>query len=101
MQKGGFDMATFVMSGKYSSEALTGISAKRTEKAVDLIKRFGGEVLSMYVLLGQQDLLLIVEAAGIEQALQISIALNRTTGISFTTAPALTVEEFDKMMSGA
>ena len=31
-------MATFFMFGKYSSEALKGISAERTEKAMEIFK---------------------------------------------------------------
>ena len=34
-------MATFLMFGKYSSEAVKGVSAKRTKEAVNLIKKFG------------------------------------------------------------
>ncbi len=37
-------MATFFMFGKYSSEALKDMSAERTDKAVSLIKKFGGEL---------------------------------------------------------
>jgi hypothetical protein len=31
--------------------------------------------------------------------MQASVALNKLTGISFTTLPAVTVKEFDKVMS--
>ena len=90
-------MATFVMLGKYSSEALKEISAERTERAVGTIKKFGGQVSSMYTLLGDHDLVLIVDLPGVEQAMQASIALNKSTGIAFTTSPALKVEDFDKL----
>jgi len=92
-------MATFFMFGNYSSEAVKGISAERTDSAVSLIKKFGGEVNSMYALLGEKDLALIVDFPGIEQAMKASIALGKSTGISFTTAPAVTVEKFDKMIA--
>ena len=93
-------MATFMMFGKYSSDALKGISAERTSKAADLLKRHGGEITAMYALLGTNDLLLIVDLPGVEQAMQASVALNKTTGIAFTTSPAMKVEEFDKLMGG-
>lgn len=92
-------MATFFMFGKYSQEAVKGISAERTERAVEVIKKFGGEVKTMYALLGEQDLVLILTFPGIEQAMQASVALSKLTGIDFTTSPAVTVEEFDKLMS--
>ncbi len=91
-------MAVFFMFGKYSSEAIKGIGAKRTEKAVELIKKSGGEVKSMYALLAEQDLVLIVSFPGIEEVMKTSVALARMTGIAFTTAPAIEVDEFDKLM---
>jgi uncharacterized protein with GYD domain len=92
-------VGTFFMFGKYSSEALKEISAERTDKANNLIKKFGGEVISMYALLGKEDLVFIVNFPGIEQAMKASVALSKLTGISFTTSPAVTVEEFDKMIA--
>jgi uncharacterized protein with GYD domain len=92
-------MATFFMFGKYSSEALKELSAERTDKAVSLVKKFGGEVNSMYALLGEQDLVLIVDFPGLEQAMKASVALTKMTGVSFATSPALAVEDFDKMIS--
>ncbi len=92
-------MATFFMFGKYSSEALKEMSAERTDKAVNLIKKFGGEVNSMYALLGEQDLVLIVDFPGMEQAIKASVALTKMTGVSFTSSPAVPVEDFDKMIS--
>ena len=37
-------MSTFFMFGKYSQEALKGISAERTKKAAALIKKYGGKI---------------------------------------------------------
>lgn len=96
----GGDMAAFMMFGRYSSEALKGISPDRTSMAGDLLKKFGGEVNAIYALLGTSDLVLIVDLPGVEQAMQASIALGKATGISFSTSPALKVESFDNLMSG-
>jgi len=92
-------MATFFMLGKYSSDALKGVSTVRTDKAMKLIKKFGGEVKSMYALLGEIDIVFILTFPDMEKAIQASVALNKLTGISFTTLPAVTVEEFDKLMA--
>ncbi|MBN1912870.1 MAG: GYD domain-containing protein [Candidatus Omnitrophica bacterium] len=91
-------MAKFVMLGKYSREAVRGISAGRTKKAVEIIKKSGGRVVSIYALLGEYDLVLIVELPGSAQAMKVSIALAKLSNISFTTFPAMAVEEFDRMM---
>jgi len=90
-------MGTFFMFGKYSSEALKGMSAKRTGEANTLIKKLGGEVISIYALIGEHDLVLIVNFPGIEQVMKASVALSKLTGVSFTSSPAVTVEEFDKI----
>jgi uncharacterized protein with GYD domain len=92
-------MATFLMFGKYSAEGVKGISSQRTKKAADLIKKQGGQIKAMYAMLGMADLLLIVDLPGVEEAIQASVTLGQMTGISFCTSPAVTVEEFDKLMA--
>ena len=93
-------MATFFMFGKYSSEALKGITSDRTNQAVGLIEKYGGKVQSMYALFGEKDLVIIVTFPAMEKAMQASVALNKMTGIAFSTSPAVTVDEFDKLMAG-
>jgi uncharacterized protein with GYD domain len=91
-------MATYLMSGRYSLDAVKEISAERTDKATAVIKKHGGKVKAGYALLGENDLVLIVDFPGTEQAMKASVALTKLLGISFTTSPAVTVEDFDKMM---
>jgi len=91
-------MATFLMFGKYSPKALDAMSAERTASAVEMIKKFGGEVQSMFATLGVNDLVFVVSFPGIEGAIKASVALSKMTGIAFSTAPAVTVAEFDKLM---
>jgi len=91
-------MATFFMFGTYSSDAMKTMSSKRTAKAVGVIKKYGGKVISMYALLGEKDLVFIVSLPNMEQAMKASVALHKLTGISFSTSPAVTVEEFDRLM---
>ena len=91
-------MATFFMFGKYTSQAVDKISAERTHQAVSEIKKLGGEVQAMHVLLGEYDLLFCVTLPGIEAAMKASVTLSKLTGISFTTCPAVTVETFDSLI---
>ncbi|MCJ7531464.1 MAG: GYD domain-containing protein [Anaerolineales bacterium] len=91
-------MATYFMFGKYTLDGIKDISVKRTEKASALVKKHGGEIKSVYALLGVTDLVLIVDFPGTEQAMKASVELTKLLGVSFTTAPAVTAEEFDKMM---
>ena len=92
-------MAIFFMFGKYTSKAMEEISAQRTQQAVDEIKKLGGEINAMHVLLGEYDLCFCVSLPGIEEAMKASVNLSRLTGISFTTCPAVTVEAFDNLVS--
>ena len=94
-------MATFFFFGNYSQDSLKNIDAGRTEKVIELIKNAGGEVTSIYALLGANDLVLIVELPDIKQAMAVSVALFKLTGISFSTSPAVEVAEFDKLVSQA
>ena len=90
-----------MMFGKYSSESLKGISSQRTDQAVNVIKKHGGKVISMYAVLGEHDLVFTLDFADAEKAMAASVELNKLTGISFTTSPVVEVEKFDKLVGEA
>ncbi len=92
-------MSTYILFGKYSLESAKLISKKRTSVGASIIKKHGGELKAGYILLGSVDVVLIVELPDTDSAIQTSVELTRTLGIAFTTAPAVTVEQFDKLMS--
>jgi len=91
-------MSTYLMFGKYSLEALKAISATRTDQATAILKKHGGVLKSGYALLGKVDLVLVVELPDNEQAMKASAALTKKLGISFTTSPAVSIADFDKLM---
>lgn len=91
-------MAKFLMLGRYSVEAVKGITAERTNKVVGVIEKSGGKVNFMYALLGTYDLAFVVDLPGIQEAMKSSVTLTKLTDISFTTFPAVAVEEFDKIV---
>ena len=91
-------MATYFMFGKYSFGSIRDISAQRTVEAEEIIKKAGGTYKDGYSLLGETDIVLIVDFPGNEQAMEASVRLAQHLGIGFTTAPAVSVEEFDKMV---
>ncbi len=92
-------MTTFFMFGIYSLEAVEDISAERTADGEKLISKFGGKVNATYALMGEQDLVLIVDFPDVQQAMKASVALSKLTGISFSTAPAVAISEFDQLMA--
>ncbi|MGE4358123.1 MAG: GYD domain-containing protein [Candidatus Omnitrophota bacterium] len=91
-------MAKFLMLGKYTLEGIKGISKERTNKGVELIEKAGGKVEKMYVLLGEYDLVFLVDFPDNASAIKTSVELTKLTGIGFTTCPAISVEEFDKLV---
>ena len=91
-------MATYFLFGKYSSEALKEMSAGRTEKANELVRKYGGEIKSIHALLGEKDLVIIATFPGVEQVIKASLAVSKLTGIGFSTSEAIPVEDFDRMI---
>ncbi len=90
-------MAKFVMLGRYSAEAIKGISAERSKKGIEVIEKAGGKVISMFALLGCYDLLFVVDFPGVTEAMKASVALTKLTGVGFTTSSAISIEELDKI----
>ncbi len=85
------------MMGRYAIDSLKDVSAGRTEDAIKVITELGGEVRAMYALLGDIDILFIVDLPGNEEAVKASLLLSTLTGIGFSTAPAIEVPEFDRL----
>ena len=93
-------MEPFLMFGKYSIDSVKEISAERSVKATAVIADLGGEVKAGYALLGETDVVIIVDFPGVKEAMKASVELTKLLGIAFTTAPAVTMEEFDKLIAG-
>lgn len=91
-------MTVFIMTGRYSAEALKEISSQRTAEAVEIIEQCGGRLLAAYATMGDTDIVSIVEMPGVSDAMKASVALTRAFGISFSTMPALPMEDFDKLV---
>lgn len=90
-------MATFIMMGNYSADAVKQISVERIPKANQIVQQCGGAILSTYVTMGRTDILVITEFPGINEAMKASVSLNKALGISFSTVPALAIEDFDRL----
>jgi uncharacterized protein with GYD domain len=90
-------MAIYLLFGKYSAESMKGISGKRTEEARALIKKHGGELKAAYATLGGVDLMMAIDLPDNARAMAVSMALAKATGIAFTTARAVSIDEFDKL----
>lgn len=91
-------MSTYILFGKYSPESISDISAERTQKALQVVADSGGSVESGYALLGEVDLLVIADFPSNKEAMKASVGLAKLLGVGFTTAPAVSMDEFDKLV---
>ena len=91
-------MATFFMFGRYSKEALENVSVDRTRQAHRVVEELGGQIKGIYALLGEYDLVVIIELPRMAEAMKASVALKKLTSISFFTTAAMPVEEFDQIV---
>lgn len=90
-------MARYVMFGRYTPQAMAQMSPQRTEAARQLIADHGGTIEAMYALLGETDLVFVVDLPDAETAVKVSVGLSKLTGIGFSTCPAVPVERFDEL----
>ncbi|HRZ39666.1 MAG TPA: GYD domain-containing protein [Candidatus Omnitrophota bacterium] len=90
---------TYVFIGKYNTESIKEISSERTDRALSLINQLGGKLISMYALLGGYDCVLIADFPDNKIAMKASLGLTLLTGISFSTCPAVSMDDFDRMLN--
>jgi len=91
-------MALYMMLGKYSGQAIDKIDAQRTRAAVGVIEKMNGQVVSMYAMLGEYDVVLVVNLPGTSEAMEVSVGLSRATGLRFKTGPVIPIERFDEII---
>ena len=94
-------MPIFMMFGRYTQQGMKGISPERTQKANAIIEEAGGKAVSMYAVLGEDDLVLTLDLPDAEAALAVSVALHKLTGVAFRTSPVVEVEKFDTLIGEA
>lgn len=98
-------MATFVIQGRFSGDAIRGMVAKpedRSKVVSKLISACGGKLKDYYVTTGENDFLIIVEAPDGEDAVVGSLAAAASGTVShLTTSRAWTTKEFKKIAERA
>ena len=94
-------MALYLMLGNYTNPSVHDIKVARTKEAVGIIEKNNGQVVSMYAMLGQFDVVLIVNLPGNREAMEVSVGLSKVTGIHFNTGPVIPIDRFDEMMEMA
>ena len=99
--KGWCTMATFINLLRFSGQSASDIkeSPARLEQIKKAIQAFGGELKGFYVLMGQYDALLIVDAPDDEAAMKFALAAFSSGGIDTETMRAFTEEEFNNIIA--
>jgi len=90
-------MTTYILFGKMTVNVVKDISSVRTMNATNIIEKYGGQIQALYALLGGADVLAIIDFPGMNEAMKASLELTKLLGIAFTTSPAMTMLEFDKL----
>ena len=98
-------MATFIVQGRFSTDAIKGLVAKptdRREAAEKLCTACGGKLKDYYVTTGENDFMIIVEADDGEAAVVAGMVVAASGAVSHvTTTRAWTTGEFKKMAERA
>jgi len=98
-------MATFVIQGRFSAQAVKGLVAKpedRTRTVSKLIAACGGKLKDYYMTTGEYDFLIIAEAPDGEDAVTAALAAAASGSVSkLTTNRAWTARDFKKIAARA
>ena len=98
-------MATFIVQGRYSGEAMKGLIARpedRKAAAAKLFEAAGAKLKDYYVTTGDKDFLVVVEASDGEKVVAAVVAAASAGGVSdVVTSRAWTAAEFKKICEKA
>ncbi len=98
-------MATFIVQGRFSTDAIKGLVAKpqdRGEAVEKLTAACGGRLKDYYLATGENDFLIIIEADDGEAAVVAGMVVAASGAVSHTTTTrAWTTKDFKKMAERA
>lgn len=86
-------MPKFLMCGSCPPEALREVGVGYKEKVEEVIGEYNGRIDAMYSTLGEYDLILFADLPDIESVMNVSMELNKLTGIAFSSSPAVELEK--------
>jgi uncharacterized protein with GYD domain len=96
-------MAKFMIQGSYTAEGLKGLQKDKASGRRDAIAKamesIGGRVDSVYYCLGQDDVIVIVDAPDVASVTALCVAVGTTGLVRTRTTPLLTVEETDRALA--
>jgi len=94
-------MATYLSLMRWTKEGLEKIkdSPSRLDAARKFIEPSGGKIISFYMLMGQYDMAIIIEAPDDATLARIHLSLGSKGGIRTETVRAFTEDEYRKIIA--
>ena len=93
----------FMIQASYTSEGLKGLlqdkASGRRDAMAKAMESVGGRLDSVYYCLGQDDVILIVDAPDVAAVTSICVAVGASGLVRTHTTPLLTVEETDRALA--
>jgi len=94
-------MPTFILSLNWTDQGIRAVkdAPKRAQAASDLAKKVGVEIREVYLTSGDNDLLLIIDAANGDNVAKFALALGSQGNVRTRTSRAWPQSEFQKLIS--
>jgi uncharacterized protein with GYD domain len=95
-------MPTYLSLMRWTKEGVEKIkeSPSRLEAGKKAVESAGGKVVNFYMLMGEYDMALVVEAPDDATLARISLSLTSKGGVRTQTLRAFTEDEYRKIISG-
>lgn len=93
-------MTTYVRLIKFTTKGANTVKdfAARKSEARRIMEANGAKSIATYVTLGSYDMVSVIEAPDDKTALKISAAISALGNLTAETLPAVTAEEFEKLV---
>jgi uncharacterized protein with GYD domain len=95
-------MPTYLSLMRWTKEGVEKIkeSPTRLEAGKKAVESAGGKIINFYMLMGEYDMALVVEAPDDATLARISLSLTSKGGVRTQTLRAFTEDEYRKIISG-
>ena len=94
-------MPTFILSLNWTDQGIRSVkdAPKRAEASKELARKVGVEITAVYLMSGDHDLVIIVDAPNGDNVAKFALALGALGNVRTRTARAWPQSEFQKLIS--
>jgi uncharacterized protein with GYD domain len=96
-------MPTYIALARYTAKGIESIrqSPSRVDAARQAFRQAGADMKTLYLTMGQYDLVVVIEAPNDETMARIALTLGSQGNVRTETMRAFTEDEFRKIAGGA